>query len=145
MALKHISVDGPEQDMLAELTETIIPKTNNFLGAKDIKSHEFLLTMVDDCHSPEQQKIFTDGLKAFENACDKKFNASFVKCAPGQRSELLKEMEANIADENNPAAQFYKITKSYTIQNFTSCKEYMLDIRKWKMVPGSNFRGCVKV
>ena len=32
--------------MLAELTETIIPKTNNFIGAKDLKSHEFILQSI---------------------------------------------------------------------------------------------------
>ena len=45
--------------MLAELAETIIPKTKNFIGAKDLKAHEFLLTMVDDCMAPEDQKVFT--------------------------------------------------------------------------------------
>ena len=60
------------EKMLAELAETIIPKTNNFIGAKDLKSHEFALIMMNDCAPPEDQKAFTDGMKAFEEGCQKK-------------------------------------------------------------------------
>ena len=50
--LKNISVSASYQDMLAELCESIIPKTKNFIGAKELKAHEFVLTMIDDCASP---------------------------------------------------------------------------------------------
>jgi hypothetical protein len=143
-ALKNISLDGSEQQMLSELSETIIPKTKNYPGSKELGGPDFLLTMVDDCMSPEEQKKFKDGLGAFEKACDKKFNKNFVDCAPDQRQAMLKEMES-VTDPNNSAAIFYKTVKSYTLQNFTTSKDYMLNIRKWKMVPGGNFRGCVKV
>jgi len=142
--LKNISLTGSQEKMLAELTETIIPKTNNFIGAKDLKAHEFMLTMIDDCASPEDQKLFTDGMKAFEDACKKKFNDSFAKFTPQQKSDLLKEMEA-VKDQKDPAAKFYKTTKRYTVQSFTSSKEYLLDLKKWKMVPGNDFKGCVPV
>lgn len=144
LQLKNIPLTGSQENMLAELAETIIPKTGNFIGAKDLKSHVFLLTMMDDCTSPEDQKFFSDGMKAFEDACKKKFNAAFVKCTPQQRNDLLKEMET-IKDQKDAAAKFYKTTKRYTVQSFTSSKEYLLDVRKWQMVPGSNFKGCVPV
>ncbi len=144
IALKNISLKGSQQEMLAQLTETIIPSTPTFLGAKELKSHEFLLRMIDDCTSPEDQQQFTDGMKAFEDACNKKFNTSFVKCTPQQRSDLLKELEAG-KDEKNAAIGFYRTTKKYTLQSFTSCKAYMVDIKKWKLVPGSNFKGSVKI
>jgi len=142
--LKNIPLTGSQENMLAELTETIIPTTNNFIGAKNLKSHEFLLTMMDDCASPEDQKFFTDGMKAFEDACKKKFNAAFVKCTPQQKIDWLKEMEA-VKDDKDGAAKFYKITKRYTVQSFTSSKEYLIDLKKWKMIPGSDFKGCVAV
>jgi hypothetical protein len=144
MALKNISVSSKQQDMLAELTETIIPKTKNFIGAKDLRSHEFLLTMIDDCASPEEQRSFTAGMKAFEDACDQKFHTSFARCTLQQRAELLKDLEAD-KNEKNAAAGFYRTTKGYTVQNFTTCKNYLLDVRHWKMVPGGDFRGCVKI
>ena len=142
--LKNISLSGSQEEMLAELCESIIPKTNNFIGAKDLRAHEFVLTMVDDCTSPENRKQFTDGMKVFENACKKKFNSPFVKCSSRQRNDLLKEMEANKNEKDN-AAKFYKTVKRYTVQSFTSSKQYLVDVRKYQLVPGSNFKGCVPV
>ncbi|HEY6503423.1 MAG TPA: gluconate 2-dehydrogenase subunit 3 family protein [Chitinophagaceae bacterium] len=144
LTLKNIPLTGPQEKMLAELAETIIPKTPGVTGAKELKSHEFLLIMIDDCAVPEQQQLFTSGMKAFEDACRDKFNSPFVKCSAEQKNELLKEMET-IKDKNNAAAGFYKTVKRYTIQSFTSSKPFLLDIKKWKMAPGNAFKGCVPV
>lgn len=141
---KNIPLTRSQEEMLAELTETIIPGTNNFIGAKDIKTNEHVLVMVDDCASPDDQKAFINGMKSFEDACKKKFDTKFAKCTPQQRIELLKEMEAS-KDEKDEAAKFYKAIKRLTIQNFTTSKDYLTNVVKWKLVPGSNFKGCVPV
>jgi hypothetical protein len=39
--------------------------------------------------------------------------------------------------------QFYKTTKRHTVQAFTTSKQYMTEVRHYKIVPGSNFKGCV--
>jgi hypothetical protein len=142
--LKNIPLTGSQENMLAELTETIIPKTNNFIGAKDLKSHEFMLTMMDDCAAPEDRKSFTEGMKAFEDVCKKKFDTSFIKFTAQQKNDLLKEMEAGKGNKD-AAAEFYQTVKRYTLQSFTSSKDYLVNVRKWKLVPGSNFKGCVPV
>jgi hypothetical protein len=148
LTLKNIPLTGLQEKMLAELAETIIPKTSNFIGAKDLKSHEFALIMMNDCASPEDQKVFADGMKAFEDGCQKKFNSSFTKCNADQRKDWLKELETS-KDEKDPviggASKFYKTIKNYTIQSFTSSQQYLQDVVKWKMVPGPVFKGCVAV
>jgi hypothetical protein len=144
IALKNISLTGQQEKMLAELSETILPKTKNFIGAKDLKAHEFVLTMVDDCASPDDQKVFTEGMKSFEDACKKKWNNQFIKCSPQQQHEWLRLMEKKEGVPQN-TLKFYETVKRYTIQSFTSSKEYMLNIRKYKMVPGPDFKGCIPV
>ena len=89
ISLKNISITGSQEQMLAELTETIIPKTKNFIGAKDLKTHEFVLTMVDDCTSPEEQKKFTDGLKAFDKLSHDKFGQLFTGYTAKQKKNCL--------------------------------------------------------
>jgi len=142
--LKNISLTGSQEGMLADLAETIIPKTKDFIGAKDLRSHEFVLTMVDDCSSPEDQKKFTDGLKAFDKLSHDKFGQLFTSYTPEQKHALLADIEnkKNIPED---ALKFYGTVKRYMMQSFTSSKEYMIDIRKYKMVPGPNFKGCVPV
>jgi len=144
ISLKNISLLRSQEEMLNELAETIIPKTINFIGARDLKAHEFVLTMVDDCMAPEDQKKFTGGMSLFEDACKKKWNNSFINCSSQQRIELLQLVEKK-QDIPEDALKFYGTVKHYTVQSFTSSKEYMTDIRKYKMVPGPDFKGCVPV
>jgi hypothetical protein len=141
--LKNISVTGSQEQMLAELTETIIPKTKNFVGARELKAHEFVLTMIDDCVSPEDQKKFTEGLKAFDKISHDKFGQLFISYTPKQKHSLLADIE-NKKDIPEDVLKFYGTVKRYTVQSFTSSKEYMTGIKKYKMIPGPVFKGCVK-
>jgi Gluconate 2-dehydrogenase subunit 3 len=142
--LKNISLTRSQEEMLAELAETIIPKTKSFIGAKDLKAHEFVLIMVDDCSGPAEQKKFTEGMKLFEESCKKKWDSSFIKCSLQQRNGLLQLMEKK-QDIPEDAQKFYETVKRYTVQNFISSKEYMITVKNYKMVPGNKFKGCVPV
>ncbi len=144
LPLKHLSITGSQEKLLAALSETIIPGSSNFIGAKDLKSHEFVLTMVDDCASPEDQKKFTDGLAAFEELCKKKWDRAFENCTSQQRDELVGEIETK-KNTSEAVAGFYATVKAYTVQSFTTSKEFMTDIRKYKLVPGPIYKGCVPV
>lgn len=144
IVVKNLSLTGSQENMLAALTETIIPKTGSFIGAGDLKAHEFVLTMLDDCSSPEEQQQFTTGIKLFEEGCKKKWDHSFVKCSPAEKKEWLQMLEKK-TDVPEEAVAFYQATKRYTVQSFTSSKEYMTTVRNYKMVPGNDFKGCVPV
>ncbi len=142
--LKNIAVNSAQQDMLAELAESILPKTNNFVGAKDIKAHEFILTMVDDCFKPEDQGKFTEGLKAFDKLSHDKFGQLFTSFTAKQKNELLTALETK-KDIPEAAGAFYATVKRFTVQAFTSSKIYMMEVRHYKIVPGGKFKGCVPV
>lgn len=142
--LKNISVTGSQEQMLAELTEAIMPKTKNFIGAKDLRAHEFVLTMIDDCTSPEEQEKFTAGMRAFDKLSHDKFGQLFTSYTAKQRSSLLADIESK-KDIPEDVLKFYGTVKRYTVQSFTSSKEYLTGIRKYKMVPGPGFKGCVPV
>jgi hypothetical protein len=142
--LKNISLTGSQQDMLAALSETIIPKTKNFIGANDLRAHEFVMTMVDDCYKPEEQKEFTEGLKSFDKLSHDKFGQIFKSYTPEQKKSLLTDIE-NKKDIPEDVLKFYGVVKNHTVQAFTSSKEYLIDVRHYKIVPGGNFKGCVPV
>jgi len=142
--LKHISITGSQEQILAQLTEAIIPKTKNFIGANDLKAHEFMLTMIDDCVSPEEQKVFTEGLKDFDKLSHDKFGKAFSSFTPEQKRSLIADIEGK-KDIAENVQKFYGTVKRYTVQSFTSSEKYMLDIRKYKQTPGGDFKGCVPV
>ena len=144
IALKNISVSGQGQHMLAELAEAIIPKTSNYPGAKELKSHEFILTMIDDCTSPEDQEKFIEGLEAFDKLSHDKFGQKFTGYTSEQKNLLLSDIERK-RDIPEDALKFYVTVKGYTLQSFTSSKAYMIDVKKYRMAPGAGFKGCVPV
>lgn len=143
-ALKNISITGSQQKSLAALTEAILPSDKNFIGAADIKAHEFILIMIDDCTSLEEQQKFVAGLQSFDKVSRDKFNQSFNKLLPVQKQSLLTAMEVK-KELKEEIFQFYGTVKNYTLQCFTSSKSYMTNIEHYKMVPGPDFKGCVKV
>ena len=140
--LKNLSLTAAGEKTVAALSNAIIPATKDFYGAAEIKAHEFTLMMVDECESPEVQKVYMEGLQAFTKKVNKDYGSSFEKLNREQQDNILIKLEAkNFGEEE--IQNFYSITKTYTVRAFTSSSKYMTQVRKYKMVPGSNFRGCV--
>lgn len=137
-----IQLTESQGEMLSALTETIIP-TTEFSGAKEVGASDFILVMTEDCASPDDQKKFMDGMVGFEELCQAKTSTSFVKCAPGQRLEFLKSIEAK-ADIPEAVMNFYQWVKQGTIQSFTTSEEYLTKIKNFSLIPPP-FKACVPV
>lgn len=140
--LKKLYINADQEALLAEISETIIPK-NNMPGAKDLKLHLFTLKMVDDCSAPEDQKAFTAGLNTIESLARDKYGSAFAACSLQQKTELL-----NIIVKDNTASRemktFIDITKNRVIQGFMNSKFVMTDLKKYELIPG-RYNGYFKV
>ena len=138
--LKKIIVDSDDEAMLAELCESIIPKTAT-PGAKDISAHLFVLKMVDDCTKKEDQTKFLEGMKAFNVFCKSNGGKDFVKCNTEDRKKVL-TMLLEKKDEENDLNAFFKTVKRYTIQAYTSSEFFLTKVQVYELVPG-RYHGCV--
>jgi hypothetical protein len=140
IALKGIQIDPQDETMLAELAETILPKTDG-PGAKEISAHLFALKMVDDCFTKANQENYIQGMKEFESYVMKTTGKSFTE----NNAEEIKVIVAEL-DRQKPAdkgmAFFYQATKNLTVEAYTTCEYYLTKIRGYKMLPGK-FQGCV--
>jgi hypothetical protein len=140
--LKNYEISGEQEKLLAELAETIIPKTTS-PGAKDVYAHQFAMKIMDDCASREDQQKFVKGLEAFEKFAEKKAGRSFLKATVQQRSGILEELENMKAEESEEAA-FYRKMKGLTIRAYTSSRYYLTQVQVYELVPG-RWHGCVPV
>ena len=77
---------------LDEVAETIIPKTTT-AGAKEAEVGKFMTVMVNDCYEEADQKIFHEGMKKLDEACNKMHGHSFMKAEPAHRKELLTSLD----------------------------------------------------
>ena len=143
LLLKNLKISGEQEQLMADLSDTIIPATDT-PGAKDVGAHLFALMMIDECYNPEEQKKFKSGLEQFENYTKKKFDKSFSSLTAQQRSELLTELEAKKDEKDNEVVAFYKVAKGMTLQAFTVSKYYLTKVRVYEMAPG-RYHGCVPV
>ena len=98
--------------------------------------------MVDDCYSPYDQKKFVEGLNQFDKLAKDKVDKSFTSFTREQKKEFLTAIEKKQGIPGG-ALKFYQTVKRYTVQAFTTSKKYMTEVRHYKIVPGSNFKGCV--
>jgi hypothetical protein len=140
LLLKKINISSADESMLAELSETIIPKTKS-PGAKDISAHLFVLKMVDDCTKKEDQEKFVKGLKEFNDLCKATVGKEFITCSADERSKVLTSIIAK-KDEENDLNLFFKTVKRYTIQAYTSSDFFLTKVQVYELVPG-RFHGCV--
>lgn len=126
IALNHIKLKKSDEDFLAELTETLIPKTDT-PGAKELNLHLFVMKMLDDCASPEDQKAFLAGLKAAEAVKGK--GATDIQA-------YLKGLPAEDV--------FFQTLKRRTIQGYLNSEYVMKNKLIYELVPG-RYNGAMKV
>src|SRR6185437_16107776 len=99
--------------MMDEIGETILPGGNGVPGAKDAKIGEFMKVIVTDCYTPEDQDVFTKGLKAMRDA-------QFMDLTPQQRHDLLVKLDKEARDSkyNDQNKHYFKMLKQLTIWLF---------------------------
>ncbi|GGC22452.1 hypothetical protein GCM10011386_12970 [Parapedobacter defluvii] len=130
--LTNLSISEDDEHLLAEVTETLIPATDT-PGGKELLLHLFVLKMVDDCHTPEEQKQFTKGLSAFSVWSKQELGTGFTIADANSRTELLGKIGES-TDED--LKQFFSITKRRTTQGYLNSQYVMTNLVKYELVPG---------
>jgi hypothetical protein len=140
--LVNLDIDGEHENILASLSEAIIPKTDT-PGAKDISAHLFALKMVDDCYTKEEQKAFMLGFEEFNKMVKGKYQNSFAELKESQKEELLTYLEKG---ENVPEGikSFYSSAKRLTVLGYTTSKDYLTKVKNFSLLPGQ-YQGEVPV
>lgn len=130
--LTNLSVSEADEALLAELTETLIPATDT-PGGKELLLHLFVLKMVDDCHSLEDQQAFSKGLSAFANWSSAELGVPFGDADAEKRNSLL----GRIPDQgDDDIATCYGIVKRRAIQGYMNSQYVMTNLVKYELVPG---------
>jgi glucoside 3-dehydrogenase (cytochrome c) hitch-hiker subunit len=98
-----------EVAFLDEIAETILPQTKT-PGAKAAQTGAFMALMVRDSYSPDDQKIFRDGLRSIDDETRKAHNVTFMAATPAQRLSVLERLDRaqrahSIARENAQRAK----------------------------------------
>jgi Gluconate 2-dehydrogenase subunit 3 len=98
-----------EVAFLDEIADTILPETST-PGAKAAQTGAFMALMVKDAYSPDDQKIFRDGMRSVDEETRKAYNVTFMAATPQQRLAVLERLDRvqraySIARENASRAK----------------------------------------
>ncbi len=134
------SFSATEQEILASVTDTIIPAGNG-IGALAVGIDKYLQRLIDKCYEKDVQDNVKTQLKGLNESAKTAFGKSFARCDQQQREKLLLQLSAS---EKKPEKDFFTLVKSETINGFTTSKEVMLNYFHYKVAPG-HYYGCVNV
>lgn len=132
--LRNLDISLDQEALLAEITETLIPKTDT-PGAKALNLHLFVLKMVDDCYPKKDQEDFVMGLNQVKDLSHSIFNKDFISLPHKQRESLLNHIE-NHKYTTAEISSFYKILKERTIGGYLNSKYVMTNLVVYELVPG---------
>jgi hypothetical protein len=129
-----------EQQLLAKVTDTIIPAGNS-IGALSVGVDKFLQKLIDDCYEKDVQDNVKDQLNGLEKSAKTKFKKSFVECSQAERQELFSSLSSS---NIKTVKDFYTLIKSEAIRGFNTSQKVLQDYLNYKVAPG-HYYGCVDV
>ncbi len=132
IALVNITIDESDEMLLESLVEALIP-ADDTPGGKGLRLHLFVLKMVDDCHDPESQQQFVEGIKKFAIWSEEELSKVFIDAKSNEQTELLTRVEES-GDES--LLSFFKTTKRRTIQGYMNSQYVMTNLVKYEIAPG---------
>lgn len=144
IALNHLNINGDDESMLAAIADTLIPATDT-PGAKDVNAHLFTIVMMDDCQTKTEQDKYVKGLQAFDDTCKGVAGKTFMNASAGERTDILKKIEASRDSLPEEVWGFYQTTRRYIIEGYTASQYFLTDVKPYQLIPGPNFKGCAPV
>ena len=129
-----------------EIAETILPATDT-PGAKDAKVGAFWATIVKDCYTEQEQKVFLDGMKKLNDASQTKNGKSFMESMPEQRHDLLVALDKEQKDymaakKKDDPAHYFRMMKELTLWGYFTSEPGATKALRYIAVPGK-YVGCM--
>ena len=131
---------SPQENLLAEIVETIIPKTNT-PGAKELNIQQFIPKMITDCYDKKSQEIYAKGFELVDNSSKNLYSKSFMDCDAKQKLKVLNKMSKS---ENSDEKSFIELVKGLTIRGYLSSEYVMTNLQIYEYAP-ARYHGCVPV
>lgn len=129
--LANLNVSDDDEALLEGLVETLIPETDT-PGGKALLLHLFVLKMIDDCHGPEDQQSFVEGLRVFTTWAREALGVPFMEAGKEQREALLERID----DASDSVGKFFSLVKRRTILGYMNSQYVMTNLVKYELVPG---------
>ncbi len=139
---ENVPLEPSQYKLIDQLVQALLPRTDTPITTPETTT-DFILTMFNDCRSPEDIEKYLSGLKAFEQVLKEQKKAAFKKMTADQKNTLLNEFfEAEAANEQ--IMYFIDNTRDMATWHFTSSEYYMKNLLDFEFIPG-RYIGCSEI
>lgn len=148
-AYDKLKVTASQKTLLGDISNTIIP-AGEIKGALDLEVPDFILVMINDCFTEENQALFTQGLAAFPDYVKKSAGSKFEKLETKKKEEIIQagtKLEGSETEEgmtNKAISYFLNTTKRFTIQGYMASEYIQSDVIPYSLIPGE-YNGAVLI
>ncbi len=133
IALEHLAMTSADEQLLASIVETLIPETDT-PGARELNVHLFVLKMVDDCHSPEEQRRFAAGLSQVNAFAKRQTGKEFMDCSEADKKRVLEALNRS-GVQPGELASFNRQMRRRAIQGYKESRYVMTQLKVHRMIP----------
>lgn len=148
-AYDKLKVTPSQKALLGAISDTIIP-SGEIKGALNLEVPDFILVMVNDCFTQENQDKFAAGLAAFpeyvQNSGGKKFESLSTK----EKEEIIlsgAKLEGDESEEGKTKtaiSYFLNSAKRFTIQGYMASEYIQTEVIPYSLIPGE-YNGAVLI
>jgi len=141
-------LDKQQVKTIEEVAETILPKTKDSPGAKDVEIGKFVNRFITDCYDNEEQKTLLDGIIKLNELSVSVFNDYFADLKSKEKHELLLTLETEVKtfyddSENWDKKHYYSMMKQATILGYLTSERVGTEVYNYVPIPG-RFEGCIQ-
>ncbi len=129
--------------LLDEISETILPNSEQSPGAKAAQVGAFMKSIVNDCYSAEESAIFIKGLDIIDKAASSAYDKIFLDLSAEQRLELLSTFVVDATKSKlSDTPHFFSMMKELTILGYFTSEPGATKALRYNPIPG-RFEGCI--
>jgi hypothetical protein len=129
--------------LLDEISETILPDSDESPGAKTAHIGEFMKTMVNYCYDLEETNIFIKGLETIDKLAKIAYDEIFIDLSADQRFELLSKFDLDARKSrlfNKP--HFFTMMKELVILGYFTSEPGATKALRYNPIP-ERYEGCI--
>lgn len=148
-AYDNLKVTASQKTLLGLISDTIIP-AGEIKGALDLEVPDFILVMVDDCFTQENQEKFSAGLAALPEHVKAVTGKKFEELSTKEKEEAIlaaTKLEGDDTEEGKKkaaVAYFLNSTKRLTIQGYMASEYIQTEVIPYSLIPGE-YNGAVLI
>ena len=135
----NVPLEKGQRTLMNLLTNAILPREGTEIKTPE-STTDFILTMLNDCTSPEDIQKYLTGMKEFTQNIQEIYNTSFKKMETEAQLTLFEDLGKSEKMTDN-AKHFFNTTSWLTQRHFRSSEHFMTNYQDFEVVPG-RYTGC---